>query len=280
VQVLFAANAVYGKIALGAVSPAALLGARVPAGALLFFGLRTLQSKKSGWQPLERRDLWRVTFSALLGVSLNQAFYFQGLARTTATNMTVLGTLIPVLAMGVSIALGHERATLRRIAGLVVALGGALVVVLFGRPGHLKLEFGVGEVLSCCSSACYALYLVVSRPLFLRYRTDTAITWIFAVAALTMAPFCLVPMAHEVPATTPAALGSIVFIILGPTVAAYFLNGFALRRASASLVAVYIYAQPLIAAGLAFVLLHERISPATGVGGVLIGIGIALVSLA
>jgi drug/metabolite transporter (DMT)-like permease len=195
-------------------------------------------------------------------------------------NATVLGTLIPVLATGFSIALGRERATPPRIAGLVVALGGALVVVLFGRPGRtFELRFGLGETFSCCSAAFYAAYLVYSKPLFQRYRTDTVITWIFFAATATMLPLCLGPMAHEVPHASAAALGAIAFIILGPTVAAYFLNGFALRRAPASLVAIYIYTQPLIAAALAHVLLHEKLSAATGVGAVLIGAGIALVSL-
>jgi drug/metabolite transporter (DMT)-like permease len=281
VQLLFGANAVFGKIALGAVSPAALLGVRVPAGAALFLLLRAALASGPGWERLSRADLGRAAYLSLLGVSLNQLLYFEGLSRASVTNVTVLGATIPVLATGFSIALGRERATPLRLGGLATALAGALVVVLFGRPGHgaVQLGFGLGEACIVLNSAVYALYLVLARPLFQRYRTETAITWIFAIAALTLLPFGLLPMARELPTAPAAAQGSIAFIVLGPTVGAYFLNGYALRRAPASLVAVYIYAQPVIAATLAHRLLGEQISIATGLGGALIGVGIAMVSL-
>jgi drug/metabolite transporter (DMT)-like permease len=281
VQLFFGANAVFGKIALGAVSPAALLGVRVPMGAALFLLLRWAMARTNGWERLQRTDLGRAAYLSLLGVSLNQLLYFEGLSRASVTNVAVLGATIPVFAAGFSIALGHERATPLRLSGLATALAGALLVVLLGRPGRgaVRLEFGFGEACIVVNSAVYALYLVLARPLFQRYRTETAITWIFAIAALMLLPFGLLPMAHELPAASAAAKGSIVFIVLGPTVGAYFLNGYALQRAPASLVAVYIYAQPVIAAGLAQRLLGERLSIATGFGGTLIGIGIAMVSL-
>lgn len=228
---------------------------------------------------LAPRDLPLLIGAALLGVTFNQLLFYEGLDRTSATNAGVLMATIPVLTIGFLLALGRERPTTRRLFGLVAGLGGALTVACFGRPGTLHLELGRGELCIIANSACYALYLVVSRPLFQRYRTDTVVTWIFAVGALTLGLPCLGACVHDLPRAPPLALASVAYVLFFPTIGAYFLNGYALRRAPSSLAAIYIFAQPLVAATLAALILGERLVLATVVGGCLIGVGIALASI-
>ena len=280
VQLLFVGNAIVGKIALRTVSPATVLAVRAPVAALLFLCLRWLIARRAGWERVERRDLWRLAGAGLLGISLNQLLFFEGLSRSTATNATVISACIPVFTTGLSIALRNERATPRKVLGLLLALSGALVVVLLGRSrSGFHVELGMGELLLFGNATAYSLYLVVSRPLFRRYRTDVAVTWIFAFGAAALLPLGLMPLVHELPSAPPTAYVALAFIVLGPTVGAYFLNGFALKRAPASLVAVYIYVQPIVAAFVAAHYLDEQLTPATIGGGVLIGCGIALVAL-
>lgn len=279
VQVLFATNAVIGKLALRELSPIALLTIRAPLAVAVFWALRVVVSRRSTWQPLARGDLPLVAAAGLIGVTINQMLFFAGLARTNATNAVVINATIPVFTVAFSVALGREQATARRLGGLLLALAGALLVTLLGRGGPtLRLELGTGELCLLANSASYALYLVLSRPLFQRYRTDTVITWAFAFGALGVLPFGAAPVAAELPRTSATGLAAAGYIVLGPTVGAYFLNGYALRRATASLVAVYIYAQPAIAAVLAAWLLDEHVALITLVGALLIGCGIALVS--
>jgi drug/metabolite transporter (DMT)-like permease len=280
VQVFFGANGVYGKVALRSISTTAILGVRVLGATALFMAARAFIARRRGWERLAARDLPLVALSGILGVSLNQLLFYEGLFRSTATNAGVLMATVPVFTTGFLVAFGRERPTLARLFGLAVALVGAIAVVLFGNvhAGPITFELGHGELLIVANCLCYSLYLVVSRPLFQRYRTETAVTWIFIAGALTLGPFCVRPMLTELPHAPAAAIASTLYILLGPTVGAYFLNGYALRRAPTSLVAVYIYAQPVIAAVLASKVLDERLTLATLVGGILIGIGIALTS--
>jgi drug/metabolite transporter (DMT)-like permease len=71
---------------------------------------------------------------------------------------------------------------------------------------------------------------------------------------------------------------AVAFIIIFPTVVAYYLNAWALTRVPPSLVAVYIYLQPLIAFGFAPLLLGEKWSGRTIVAAMLIFGGVALVT--
>ena len=71
-------------------------------------------------------------------------------------------------------------------------------------------------------------------------------------------------------------IGFFAFLIAVPTVAAYGLVQIALRRTESSLVAAYIYLQPLLAAVGAWFLLDEQPTLRTGVCGALVLFGVWL----
>jgi drug/metabolite transporter (DMT)-like permease len=66
----------------------------------------------------------------------------------------------------------------------------------------------------------------------------------------------------------------LAFIIAGPTLGAYILNTWALARAQASQVAIYVYLQPVMTALMAWPLLHERPAARTWIAAGVIYAGI------
>ena len=74
------------------------------------------------------------------------------------------------------------------------------------------------------------------------------VPWIFFYGAVFTLPFAG-PVAWGTHVDwTPALVLLVGYIVLGPTVGTYLLNAVALREAPPTLVAVYIYLQPLVAA--------------------------------
>jgi drug/metabolite transporter (DMT)-like permease len=70
----------------------------------------------------------------------------------------------------------------------------------------------------------------------------------------------------------------VVFIVIGPTILTYLLNVWALKRATPTVVAVYIYLQPLFTAAIApLVLRGEGLTTRAALAGLLIFSGLALV---
>jgi drug/metabolite transporter (DMT)-like permease len=159
----------------------------------------------------------------------------------------------------------------------VVAFVGALIIVGAGRfqGGGGRL---LGNLLVMLNSLSFSIYLVISRRLLAKYRAMTVVTWNFLFGTLGVLPFGLRPLVHAAPSLSLQTWSCVLYIVLFPTVGTYFLNLFALRRAPASLVAIYIYVQPIVGALLAAVTLGERPSADTFVGGALIGAGIWLVT--
>ena len=105
------------------------------------------------------------------------------------------------------------------------------------------------------------------------------ITWIFVVGLLVTIPVGIYSLQQEnLAAIDTNTWLALAFIILLPTVGAYYLNAWALTHVSPSTVAIYIYLQPLMAFGFAPLLLGEQWTYRTIVAALLIFGGVALVT--
>jgi drug/metabolite transporter (DMT)-like permease len=274
VQLMFASLSIAAKIALRELAPFGLICARVSLATAVLVAARALMRTQ---ERVALRHLPELALCALFGITANMLLFIAGLARTTATNAIVIGTTIPVFTVGVAVVARKEAATLAKVAGLAVACVGAMTIV-----GAARFEAGsgrlVGNLLIVANSLSFSIYLVMSRRLLSIYSPMTVVAWTFVFGTLGILPFGAPSLAAAAPHLSPRAWSCVVYIALFPTVGTYFLNLFALQKVPASLVAIYIYVQPIVGALMAAVALGERPSPSTYIGGALIGGGIWLVT--
>jgi drug/metabolite transporter (DMT)-like permease len=272
VQFCFASLAVVGRLALGHVPPNAVMFTRIAGGAVVFYLM--LRARAAVTLP-DRKDVPRIVICALLGIVLNQLLFLNGLARSTATNASVLGCTIPVFTLIVAAIAGVERPSARRFGGIAIALSGTLALVGIDRF-DLSEQKVVGNLLVVANSLSYGTFLVCVRPLSARYPAMTLVSWLFA-AAVPFAALTGIPTWAEFAAqATPRDAALLSFLVAVPTVSAYALNQMALARADSSVVAAYIYLQPLIATVGAYFLLDETPSPRTVTAALLIFAGLWL----
>jgi drug/metabolite transporter (DMT)-like permease len=276
VQVLFGTWPLFGKIALRSMTSTSLVGFRICGAAIV---LTLLQRKLSELLRLPKRMIAWLVLSSLLGVTLNQLLYVKGLSLTTVINATLLSTTIPVFTLAVSIALGHDRASLRNIAGIGLAMTGVVYLVDPFRASF-SAQSSLGDMLIIATSLCYGAYIAVSRDLVKRYGALNVITWLFLIGAVLTLP--LSAYAWTTDDLKSVSMGGwiiVVYIVLIPTVGAYYLNAWALTRVAPSIVAIYIYLQPLLAFGLAPLVLGESWNSRTLVACALIFAGVAVVTI-
>jgi drug/metabolite transporter (DMT)-like permease len=100
--------------------------------------------------------------------------------------------------------------------------------------------------------------------------------WVFVFGAIEASPLTVPAVLGTHWLTLPAwALGSLAFILFGATLATYLLNAYALKRVESSLVAVYVYIQPVVAVAAAW-WLGTRPTLRTLLSAVVIVVGVAL----
>lgn len=275
VQVLFGTWPIFGKIVLRSMSPSSLVACRLT-GAALAFAL--LQRKLTPLFRMPLKDFLLLVLCSMMGVVGNQFLYVKGLSLTTVINSTLLSTTIPVFALFVSILFGYDQLSLRRLSGIALAAGGVVYLVNPARA-DLSTHTTAGNLLLVSNSLLYATYIVISKTLFQRYGALNVITWIFLVGSVVTIPVGIYAMQRENLGAMGAGLWlMLAFIIIFPTVGAYYLNGWALTKVPPSTVAIYIYLQPLIAFGFAPLLLGEQFNSRTIIAALLIFAGVAIVT--
>ena len=276
VQVMFGTWPIFGKIVLRTISSTGLVGVRI-LGATFVFVL--LHRKAREIFNLPKRTLGSLLLCSLLGVVINQLLFVKGLSYTTVINATLITTTIPVFTLVISIILGHDRATWLHILGIALAAAGVVYLVDPFRA-TLSAQTTLGNILLVINSLSYGAYIPLSRDLVKRYGALNVTTWLFMIATVITLPITIYLWSGvQINQVSSNVWLSLVYIVMLPTVGAYLLNAWALTRVSPGIVAIYIYLQPLMAFGLAPLVLGETLNSRTIVACVLIFAGVAVVTV-
>ena len=275
VQIMFGTWPLVGKVVLRSISSTGLVAIRVAGAAI---ALALVQKIAKQRRNISRKDLGWLALCSVLGVVLNQLLYLKGLSLTTVINSTLLATTIPVFTLLVGVVIGYDRLSWRKVVGIGTA---GLGVVYLVDPFRSEFSHSttLGNLLNVANSLSYGAYIVLSKDLVKRHGALNVLTWMFIMGCLITTPLGAVALAR----TPIFGLGwevwvGLIYIILVPTVGAYYLNAWALARVEPSTVATYIYLQPVIAFALAPLILGEALSARTGLACLLICAGVAIVT--
>jgi drug/metabolite transporter (DMT)-like permease len=276
VQLLFGANYVIAKVAFREVSPLGLVAMRAWGTAAIFALILALRPKPAVPQPkLTPREYGQLFVFSLLGISINQTAFLEGLARSTATNAAIILVMIPVVTLAFAVLLGREKPTVAGVTGIALGLAGALLIIVPRGGVDLGADAFAGNMLLLTCASSYALFLVLARDILARRDALTVVTVMFVMAALTLAPLGhkgVVEAIHH--GISPAGWASIAFVTFGATAAPYLVNSWALGRAKSSVVAVYVLLQPIVAGVMGRLFLGERLGPTAALAAVLIVAGV------
>lgn len=280
---LFAAALIYGAnytIAKGVMpqylQPFGFIMVRVTGAVILFWITGIFVPEK-----INRKDIPLLAFCGMFGVAINQLLFFKGLSMTTPINAAIIMVITPILVLLVATSLASERITTKKLLGIIIGLIGACLLLLIKHD----LSFGSltwrGDLCILINAISWGIYLVVAKPLIMKYRTITVIKWVFLFAWFYVLPFGYSEfMEADFSAMPPNILLSVAFVVLGTTYFAYLLNNYALQKVSSSVVSIYIYLQPLLAAGIAVFLGKDELDAVKLISALMIFTGVYLVSAA
>lgn len=272
VQLAFASGALVGRIAFveEGVDPTALAFIRAAAAAMVFaaFDLVSRAKTRTAEKPLP----WRAMFVlGILGVVINQAFFLHGLKRGTATSAALLSATIPVFTAAIGVAARVERARLQTWIGLALASAG--VLTLTG-----VRDISLGNLLVTLNSLSYGCYLVFVGRYIREHGALRVIGAVFICGALVLAIPGIPSLIAHAGSWTARGFRLVAWFVFIPTIFAYLANAWALGKAPPSIVAAYIYLQPMLVIVVASRLLHEKLDPRTAFAGGAILIGVTIVA--
>lgn len=258
VQVLFGLNYVFSKVIVDNFPPLLWGSIRIILASAVMMTAAVLSGRKA--PPRDRRFFVPLIGFALLGIIINQSSFLVGLRMTTSTNSAVLNTLIPIFTLLVVTFRGQEPLTTTRVAGFVSAFLGVLVLRKV-EEFTLSNKTFIGDLLTMLNCLSYAFFLSFSKKFLERNDRLWTTAWLFVYGSVGITALSVPswPGFHW-PVMTPLMLGSMVFSVLGGTLATYFLNIWALAHARSSSVALFIYLQPMVAAVFAWAFFGQPIT--------------------
>ena len=267
-MLVISAAALFGTIGtarvLGPEAPSASVGAvRLAIAAALL----VLLAAPRGWAPLTAA--WRLPAVWLAGLA-QAAFNITFLAAVTRTGVAV-GTLVAIGCTPILTGLATRHFGRSWLLATGLALVGLTALLSEGLRSGVTVS---GVAFALGASASYAAFILSSTALASSDVDMTAkLAGIFTVAAAALAPALLVwPLDWS---RTSAGLAMVVYMAVAATVVAYSLFNRGLRSVAPGSAATLGLTEPLVAALLGVLVLHERLSPLSWVGA-----GVVLVALA
>jgi len=261
------------KLVLPVVDPIGIATLRITGAATAFAVVKWTRRGRSVHVPA---DLLALAGLAVLGVVLNQVLFLEGVKRTTALHTNILITTIPVFTLAVALLLRREQASVPKLAGIALAGAGAVYLAL-ARGGTAGGPSTAGDALVAMNALCYSCYLVLSKDVLRRHEPLTVVTYVFLIGSLMILPVGGPALAHVDGAQVTLRIALILlYIVVFPSFLTYLLSIWALKRTASSLVAMYVYVQPVVTAYAAPLILGERVTARAGTAAAIIFTGLAL----
>ncbi len=222
----------------------------------LFFWILSLFDPKSR----EAHTPWLTKLGLFaLGAVCMYGYMFtllKGLTYTTPISSSIFISLQPVWVFLICVMFLHDRVTLMKVAGILLGLGGALIIILTQKTTDVATDPMLGNLYCLGSSLFYAVYLVLQKR-FLR-STDmwTVNRWAFlgglCVAAVSIAfTGWDASVLHQSLFSTPMLV--LLFVLIFPSSVSYLLLSIGLRNLSATVVALYGYLILIVAAVVSYI---------------------------
>lgn len=232
-------------------------------------------------EPIERKDMMKIFIAAMLIGILRKLCMMEGLVRTSPIDGSIIGTMTPLFVLTLSVAIGLERLSHRKIVGLALGMIGAIGVILSSKMKSHTHSDTTGNLLILGSAAVSALYMVWFKGLVSKYRITTLLRWIYCLSAVVMLPLG----AHEISEVRFASMDRLIlfaalFVLIVPTYLPNLLLNYSLRFVEPTTTSIYAYLQPIVAIALSVAMGLDTLRIDTIIFAVTIFAGVALVSTA
>lgn len=234
---------------------------------------------KRDW-PLMRKHWGVMLWLSITGGALFSALQYVGLQYTTALNVSVFNSLVPVLIVAVGALLFHDRMTRLQLAGITTSSIGVLVIIARGQIDTFRqLAFNWGDLIIVLNMLIFAIYAA-----YLRLRPQiNGWSFMFALAAIsvvTTLPFAVwEALAGVTFKATWLTFGAVAYVSIFPSVIAFAAWNRGVELIGANRSGPFLHLVPIYTAVIGTALLGETLAVFHVIGFGLILAGVWLASV-
>ncbi len=258
----------------GTVSPYTLFTLRAIGASILFWILSFFMPPER----VDRGDYLKIAAASLVGLFIPQMTFLMAITMTSAIDTAIIGTLGPIFTMFFAFLFLGEPITGKKAGGVAMSFAGIIFLIFNSvQAGGAASTSPWGVVLLLVNSLSFSLYLGMFRPLISKYSVVTLMKWTFLFSLTVSLPISAKGLFTTDFSAIPALVRwEIAYLILFATFVAYFLIPYGQKFIRPTLVSMYSYIQPIIAAivsiwaGIDSLTWQKLLASALVVGGVVL----------
>jgi drug/metabolite transporter (DMT)-like permease len=273
--VVWGASFIATKIALEELAPLSIILLRLIIASILLAVLAIYSNKSFVLS-------WK-NHSNIFILALIAAFHLwiqvTGMQYTTAANTGwIIGTA-PIFMAIVGFVVFKESLSPIRIFGILLAFFGLLMLISKGDLSSIDFLSNKGDFLILASAFTWSIYSAVNKKISLSYSPLLTVLFLFVMMAIIISPFSInTASIRSVISLSTKGWFTILFLGIFCSGIAYVLWAQALKEMDSVTVGAFLYFEPFVTVFAAWLLLKEEITFIMILSGVVISIGVMLVS--
>ncbi|HCM0710811.1 TPA: DMT family transporter [Vibrio parahaemolyticus] len=269
---IWGGNSIVNKMAASTIEPSAMSFYRWFVAMVLLtpFCLPAVIKQRHVIRPY----LTKLAFLALLGMVLNQSLgYYAGLT-TTASNMALITSLVPLISVFLSVPLLGKSVSMLSIFGGVISLGGLAFMLGHGDVTYfLHQDMTQGDSLMLLAALVYAAYCVLLKRWKMPFNSLTLVYMQGFFSVIMLTPLWL---SSEQLLPSQEALPLIAYAGIAASIFAPWMWVKAIDLIGADSSAMFMNLMPVVSVALASTLLGEEIHVYHIIGGLMVISGVIL----
>lgn len=262
---LWAGNAVVGRLAVGAAPPVALNAVRWLLALVILAPLARRIWRD--WNAVRVR--WRyLSVMGLLGMGCYNALLYGALHTSTPLNVTLIAASTPAWMLAVGAVVYGVRPHANHLMGALASLAGVMLVISGGQWQRLvELRFVTGDLLMLLAVISWAFYswLLARPPASMRAPERPDWDWaaflfaqcLFGVVWATASSGVEYALTGAQWSWSPALAATVLYIAIGPSIIAYRCWGLGVATVGPAVAALFGNLTPVFTAVLAAALLGQ-----------------------
>ncbi|QWH15898.1 DMT family transporter [Bacillus mycoides] len=263
------------KWALESIQPFTLLFIRLffAGGICMLFSYGQLQKaivhKHIPWK--------RMSLLSFTGVAGYFMFTSYGISLTSGLHVSIIDAALPLVTILFSAFFLKEKIQPNYWIGIILGAIGVLLITISSNNADQEVSL-IGDILILLSTFLFAFYTVLlkqpKQEQYLSNKVFTTLTLI--IGSVILLPFAMVEtFYYGFPKVETWKTGlSVMYLVIGATILAYWCWNKALERVTASVSGLYLNALPLISIVASIVLLNESLTWRIVIGGGLVLFGV------
>ncbi len=207
---------------------------------------------------INKKDYLNIFLIGFFGITVNIIFFFHGLMQAPSINAALIGSSGPIFIILCSLLFLREKPKRKLIFGAHIGLLGVLFVLITPLFKHGNLA-AIGNFYYLVSMLSGVTAVLLVRKVVKRNNPIAVTFWSFVTGSIGFIPFFIneVQIYGFLPNLNTQGIIGLIFGIFFSTLAAYFLQAWALKYLTAADVSVFTYIDPVVTLLIAAPLLGE-----------------------